>query len=229
MALAVVDVRGATGTALDVSAAAYTSTSGSLIVVVVTNFDCTVAGSVTDSFLNSYTQISGVGAIGAGVVGIEVYFNNAGTRGAAHVITGHATASFPDIACIEITGQDLVSPVVTVTKGNATDASSPYNVTAGGAIVGNQIAVYAVTLDTGANTAFTPPGGYLNIYNEPDGANNVMEAAYKINETGTPTVGATSAHAPAAAREAFVTFEEGAGALPSDDPPIGIAGRGAGW
>jgi hypothetical protein len=240
MALAVVHVDGAsdpahTGNAVTPS---WTSVANSLLVVVGATFNATgspVNGDVTDNQGNTYTV--GPGAYGgAGNEGLGLWYSNATTRGAGHTVTFHPLSGAPsdtNISVVEITGQDLTSAVYdTTTKAAGTDGVSPYNITAAAAISGNQIAVYGAVVVAFANSAWTAPGGYSNIFNQPDAANFLgSDAAYKINETGTPTVGATRGEATTAGREVFATFKEAVSAVVTtgNDPPIGLIGRGAGW
>lgn len=213
MALAVVHTGGVTGGSTSDS---WSSTATSLIVAIGHFFDNSSApndGDVTDSHSNAYTLVVN-GAGGAGLPGVAIWYNNNGTRGAAHTVdVAVAGVSDQNNSIIEITGQDLTSAVFdTTTDATGTDSASPYDVTAAAAISGNQIAIYGVTLDASDNVAWGQPSGYSNIRNVQNGTASLVSAAsYKINETGTPTVGATRTGS-ATAREAFATFKEVAAA-----------------
>jgi hypothetical protein len=220
MALAVPQVGGfdtsLTGGAAVAATYGSSTTSGSLLVAIGHLYNTSgvlTNGDITDNKSNTWT-LRGSSLGGASAVGIGIWDQVGGTRGATHTVTlnlANSSADIANLAIIEITGADASTPFDATTLAFATDASSPYSVTSAAAISGNQIALYGASLDTGANTAFTQPTGYSDIINQPDGAFNVSIASYKINETGTPSPGATSSHAPSAAREVFATYKEAGG------------------
>lgn len=225
MALLVAQVGGNVTTATATISATFGSatTAGSLIWAidhVYNTSGAAVTGDVVDNKSNSYPLITSSFG-GAGAPGIAGYYNNGGARGASHQLTANLVNSAGEscnLAMTEITGQDPTAPLDTTTFNTATDAASPWDVPAAAAIVGNQVSGYGVTIDTGTNTAFTNPTGYSTIITQPNGVTSlVSHAAYKINETGTPTVGATSTHSSTAAREIFFTFKEAAAAAPAGE------------
>lgn len=220
MALAVPHVGGsiATGSGT-ITSDSWTSTAGSLIVAIIFSFGMTspaAAGDITDSKSNSYAlRVSSVGGISG--VAIAVYDNVGGTRGATHTVTANpvnsSSGDFDNIGIIEITGADASTPYDATTGAVATDSVTPFAVTAAGAISGNQIAIYGISADLVSNSAWTGPSGYTLIIQNPDPTTDFpCWSGYKINETGTPTVSSTNASSltGAGAREALVTYKEGA-------------------
>jgi len=218
MALAVAHVDGKVTGGAPTTSGSWTSTAGSCLVAIghlFANAGAAASGDMTDSKSNTWTLRGSIYG-GAGQPGTAIYEQNNGTRGAAHTVTFAPTAGAPtisNIAVVEITGQDLVSDFDATTFATAADTSapfSPWNVTAAGAISGNQIGVYAVTVDATAGTgAWTNPTGYTNIINQNDAAVLVSYAGYKINETGTPTVGAVrSDTSVVGGRMLLATFKE---------------------
>ncbi len=224
MALAVAQVGGNVTTGSGSIAATFgsTTTTGSLIVAVYHAYAANVAvagGDITDSNSNTYSTTTSAMGVAAC---ISAYYNNAGTRGASHAVTGNlvnASGESDNLAMIEITGQHASTPYDTTTAATSTDLTSPYDVTAAAAISGTQIAIYGTTIDSGNNNAFTNPTGYSNIINQPDGITALVSyAGYKLNETGTPTVGATSSHGTANARNLLVTFKAAVAGSASANP-----------
>jgi hypothetical protein len=197
-----------------------TTVATSLLIWVATVFNTAgalVNGDVLDNKGNSWTLIPGSSSLSGANVGIGAWYNNNGTRGSGHTVSGNLTGSageFQNGHLIEILGQDLSSPIDSITTATSTDATSAYQVTAAGAIVGNQIGIYATVNDSGSNSAFTAPAGYTNIINQPDGTGFLVGGAwYKINETGTPSPGATSAHTGiTTARNLFISVKEASSA-----------------
>lgn len=219
MALAVVHVGGqaTTGTST-VTSDSWTSTAGSDIIVVGHTFadnGAATNGDITDAKSNTYTLLTSTMG-GGSDIGIAVWHSNNTTRGASHTVTYNPTAGAGgeslNLAVIEITGQDQSSDYDSTTANTHVYAvgTTPANITASAAISGNQIAIYAETVNSGDNVAFTQPTGYTNILNQPNGVSDlVSDAAYKINETGTPTVGAArTIGSTTGNRVVFVTFKE---------------------
>jgi len=237
MALAVVHVGGTVTGVSAVVSDSWTSTAASLIVCVGQTFGSTGSpanGDITDSKGNTYTLGTGFYG-GAANVGIGIWYNNAGTRGAAHTCTYDPASGVQNISVVEITGQDLTAAVYDSTTAahlKDVDGLSPFNITAAAAISGNQIAVYALADASTNNFAWTQPSGYTNIINQPNGGVGlVSDAAYKINETGTPTVGATNAETSAQdVQVLFATFKEAGAAAPEPTwtslPRLGMASVG---
>lgn len=225
MALAVAHVGGnvSTGTGT-ITSSSWTSTAGSDIIVIGHIFATAGAaanGDITDSKSNTYTLLGS--SIGTSVTsGIAMWHSNNTTRGASHTVTYNPTASAGtgsesiNVAVVEITGQDSSADFDATTLATFADnisPFSPFNVTASAAISGNQIAVYGTTLNAGSNFAFTQPTGYTNIINTGNGAAALVSlASYKIDETGTPTVGATRTDSDTGDCHTIIaTFKEAAG------------------
>jgi hypothetical protein len=191
----------------------WTSTSGSLIVVIAFYYNTAGAaadGDVTDSKTNSYTLWPGATA-GGGTdqTRVDVYYNNGGTRGTTHTVSVNRTGdsgSLANCAVIELTGQHATTPINTDTDAGSTDATSPFDVTAAAAISGTVVALYGNVVDTGNTDSYGAPSGYSPIIVESDGSSTLCSAGYyKENETGTPTVGATKGGTIANAASVFVT------------------------
>lgn len=229
MALAVLHVGGnvTTVTGGAVTSDSWTSTAGSLLVVIGHTYNTSSAPSntdVSDSKGNSWVVAGGSSLYsGLGQPGIVMFRNSGGPRGAGHTISyqGPGGPSSNNVAVIEIAGADAIAPYdpTTANVNRQTVGGSPWNVTASGLIVPVQIAVYAVTIDTGTSTSWGNPTGYSNIINQGDGSTKLVTyAGYKIGETGTPTVGATGAFVIGSANEAIATFKEAAGA--AADPTL---------
>ena len=222
MALAVTHTAGSTATGTDsITVDTFASTAGSLIVVIGQFYNTSgsaAGGNVTDNQGNTW-QLAGSILGGASAPGVAVYYQNAGTRAATHVVSlnGPGAAESLNAQIIEITGQDSTSSTSafdSTTIGTASDATSPFSVTAGAAISGNQIAIVGCCIDTGNNGTWAAPTGYTNISNLPNGGTDlVSESAYKINETGTPTPASWTwgGGGITAARQIFVTFKEASG------------------
>jgi hypothetical protein len=213
--LAVPHVGGQVTTATSVTSDSWTSTAGSALGIIghVFGAHTLAAGDVTDSKGNTYTFAGGINGTGS-TPGIGFWYNLSGTRGASHTVTFNPGVS-ANVAVVEVTGNSL--SFVAATFATASDGTSSFDVTAAAAISGTQIGMYGATIDTGDSKAWTQPSGYTNIINQGNGISFlVSDAAYKLNETGTPTVGATGTFSPVAAgREVFATFQEGA-ASPDD-------------
>ncbi len=192
----------------------WTSVSGSLIVVVAHYYNTAGAaanGDVTDSKGNSYTLWPGSEVAGStNITGTAVYYNNAGTRGTTHTVSVNRVndnGSLTNCSVIEITGQHA-SPINTTADATSNDATSPYDVTAGAALPTNNIAIYGNCLDTGDTNAYGAPAGYTAILVESDGSSTLCSAAYyKVNESGTPTVGATKGGTISNAASVFVCVD----------------------
>lgn len=216
MAFTVQGVRGATGAgaAGTVTCPSFTSTAGSTIIVVSAHFSDRATGyangDVTDSKGNSYTLITDPGS---DVPSVTIHYNIGGTRGATHTVTNNPLAGGAgtlNIAVIEITADGTIS-FDSTTKSQGADNTGPnLSVTAAAAIAGNQFAVMGAANDTGDNPAsWTNPTGYSDIYEETNGAANLVSGAwYKNAETGTPTVTAVTGGTMAAGWVAFATFLE---------------------
>lgn len=211
--MAVQNVGGATGTSGGSTAgptSAFTSVSGSLIVVLAAYWNtagASAGGDVTDSKSNTYSVwTDSLGGVSA--AGIAVYYNNAGTRGSSHTISVNRindAGSWATFGFIEITGQSG-SPINTDTDATATDGTSPFDVTAAASIPSGSTVLYAASIDTGTDQAIGDPSGYSVIYEEPNGSFAMcLGSHYKENESGTPTVGCTKAGSIAAAREVIVS------------------------
>jgi hypothetical protein len=219
MAIAVNQVFGKTTTTTGgatATSSSVTTVSGSLLVAISPVFNTAgalVDADCTDSKSGTWT-LAQTNLGGSGAVGIGVWYQLGGTRGTTHTVSCNLTNSSNEdklLLVVEITGHDTSTPLDTTTKATGTDATSAYTVTSAAAISGNQIAIYGVGLDTGTNTSFTAPTGYTNIGNQGNGSTDLVGGAwYKLNETGTPSPGATSSHSNTAGREVFVTFKEAA-------------------
>lgn len=176
------------------------------------------AGDFTDNKSNTQ-QLAGSLLGGAASIGIAGAYNNAGTRGSSHQYSYNAPGNndSANLAGIEFTGQDAstsTSCFDSASFATANDATSAWSVTAAAAVPSGALAVYGVSIDTGTNDAFTQPTGYTNIINQPDGTSFLVScASYKLSESGTPTVGATSGHTAGSgsARELFMAFIPAAG------------------
>ena len=220
MAMAVAQVGGNVSSSSGGGSISFTfgssTTTGSGIALIGHTFNTSgsAAGTdFTDSKSNTY-QLGKALLGGASSIGIEGAYNNAGTRGASHQCTFNAPGNNEsnNIAGIEFTGQDAstsTSCFDATSSNTANDATSSWDVTAAAAVPSGCLAVYGVSIDTGTNNAFTQPSGYTNIINQPDGTAFLVScASYKLNETGTPTVGATSGHTAGSgsAREILLVF-----------------------
>lgn len=185
------------------------TTAGSLIVAVGVTFNKGTAfanGDVTDSKSNTYT-LHVDNHRGFGLPGSGIWYNDGGTRGSSHTVTFNDGSGTNIVVVYEITGQ-AASPADATTKATGTDAATPFDVTAAAAISGSQIAIYGVGLDTGATATWSPPTGYTEGGAQGNGAGVVGESAYKLNETGTPTVGgAWAGGGVSAGAEVFATFK----------------------
>jgi hypothetical protein len=215
MALAVAQVGGAfTNGASTAVTFGSTTTAGSLIVANGNTFNTTTfaAGDVTDNKSNSYVKDKENNG-GASNVGSGVWSNNGGTRGASHQVTfAPASGSPTSLAICEVTGQAASNAFDTTTAGTATDNTSPFAVTAGGAISGNQIAFYVCCVNSSTSAAWSGPSGYTGVFADGNGATDLTSnTAYKIDETGTPTVSSTNGFTVSGnAVEVFVTYKEAA-------------------
>ena len=220
MAIAVAQVGGATGTGGSNTASfGSTTTTGSLIAIVGFGWSMSAASATKDSDSKSNTYTLAKGNVPGGASGIEIAYNNAGTRGASHTCTFVDGTASVATGIIEITGQDSSTPFDSTTAATATDNKSTFDVTAAAAISGNQAAVYGVMTDAASATAWTPPTGYTDLYNDPHGDTNwAFESAYKVLETGTPTVGAARSVVTPTAAEVFVTFKEASSGTALDVP-----------
>lgn len=216
--LAVNQVTGATGAngTGTVTSPSITTVSGSTLLVVVCAYNVSTSdgadGDITDSKSNTYKFRAKNMAGGFGC-NVAVYEQVGGTRGSGHTITANfliGTGTL-NIHVVEVTGADPTAAYDSTTLGTASDAASPLSVTAGGAISGDQIALWAGCIDNGVDATWTPPTGYTNVYNEGHGSVSFVSGVfYKINETGTPTVDASYGGSISTARELFVTFKEAA-------------------
>lgn len=237
MALAVPHVGGnATQGTITQTSDSWTSTAGSLIVVMASTFDAIsafTAGECTDSKSNTYTLI-GQRNGGSLAMGTALWYTNNNTRGATHTVTIDLTPQtggrFVNLGVVEITGQALTSPLDSTTFATAVDTTSPFTVTSAAAIVGNQIAVYGAVINGSSSAAWTQPTGYTNIINQGNGAaDNLFDNAYKINETGTPSPGAAYTAGNTDAVEIFATFKEAvvapSGLKPFNPIPFQAQGR----
>lgn len=232
MALAVAQVGGNVTTVAGTITATFGSstTAGSLIVACGMTFGATspmATGDVTDNKSNpNYTLRQGVTG-GASGDAAAIYDDVGGSRGASHQLSYNpinGTGDNNNIGMIEITGADTSTPYDSTTGATNNDSTSPYSITAAGAISGNQIAIYVCSADLTGNSAWTQPTGYSNIINQPDSANFPSICSYKINETGTPSPAASNAQGitAAGAHEAFATYKEAAASgfdVPLLQPP----------
>ena len=242
MALAVAAIGGndTTATGTVTTTASWTSTANSDIVVIghiYGSLGAPADGDVTDSKSNSYTLLGSLIPTG-NVPGIGIWHSNNTTRGASHTVTyaptggGGTNTESVNLSVVEITGQHLTSDFDAATFATAVDTTSPFspwNVTAAAAISGNQIAVYGVTIDTNTgNFAFSNPTTSTGILSQGDSANLCFYAGYRINETGTPTVGATRSDSGVTAsggRMLLATFKESSGGpAPVEKAGVGIIG-----
>lgn len=202
----------------------WTSTANSDIIVIGHIFNSAGAatdGEVTDSKGNSYTLLGQLLG-GASLPGIAIWHSNDTIRGAAHTVSYNptGTADSKNLAVIEITGQNTTSDFDSTTFATLADASSPFspwNIACAAAISGNQIAIYAVTVDAGQSATWTDPGGYTPIISQGNGTSYLVSyAGYKINETGTPTVGASRTDTgDLSGRMLIATFKEAGGGGPT--------------
>jgi len=217
MSLAVVNTGGNGATGSDtITSPSFTTTAGSLIIAVGTVYNTSgsaAGGDFTDSKGNSYT-LANASLGGTNTVGIEVAYQLGGTRGSSHTISynGPGPSTSVNIAVLEITGHDTSTPFDSSTDAFAFDlnATGGWTVVAGGAISGNQIAIYVCVIDTGSTNTWTMPTGYTNVNNHGNGATDLVDCvAYKINETGTPTVsGLWGSGTATDACQFFASFKE---------------------
>ena len=228
MALAVAQVGGNSSTATNGSSFTFgsTTTTGSLIVVGIWCYNTSgsaAAGDFTDSKSNTY-QLAG--SLLSSLEGVEMGYNNAGTRGSSHQCTGNAPGANESICTggVEITGQDTTNSTScfdSTTFNTANDTTSPFAVTAAAAISGNQIAVYLCSIGgASGNQAVGDPTGYTLIKSQGNANTDLCGyMGYKINVTGTPSpactwAGTVGSESP---REAFASFKEASGAA-ADTP-----------
>lgn len=230
MALAVNQNSGTQGSTASTATPSLTTVSGSLLVVYLTHYDATntpANGDITDNKGNSYTLLESR-YLGPASGGVGIWYNDAGTRGASHTITGTITAGSTGFGCCsvavcEITGQNTGSAADAATHANNNDSTSPYVVTAAAAISGNQIAIVAISPDdNGSAGTFTPPTGYTLIFDAGGAINGAdIFGAYKINETGTPAPSTSWSTAGGSfGAQAFATFKEATGGQDPDVPNL---------
>lgn len=169
-----------------------TSTAGSTIIVVAATFANLglVSGDLTDSKGNSYTLLSSLGG-GVSSVGLGIWINAGGTRGATHTITLNAAASGGDtfnLAVLEVATTGLTYQAANT--ASATDATNPFDVTAGAAIPRDNITIAATVLsDSGAANTWSMASGYSDIASFGNGLSGLISTAqYRLGETGTPTI-----------------------------------------
>ena len=228
MALAVAQVGGNTSTATNGISFTFGSstTTGSLIVLGGWNFNTSgsaAAGDFTDSKSNTY-QLAGSSLSVA--EGVELGYNNAGTRGTSHQCTVNSPGNGESIcaAGVEVTGQDTTNSTScfdATTLATANDTTSPFNVTAAAAISGNQIGIYLCSIGgASGNQAVGNPTGYTVAASQGNANTDLCGyMGYKINETGTPSPGCTWAGTVGteSPRELFASFKEASGAA-ADTP-----------
>lgn len=236
MALAVAQTKSTTASGnVSVTSPSFTSTSGSLLVVVLCAYNpASVAvadGDITDSKSNSYTRIPNASIFpGTNVSGIAAYFNNAGTRGTSHTVTGNPVNSGGgsyQICVIEFSGFDTSTPIATATAATANDTTSAFDVTAAAAVPSGGAGIYGCSVagDSGSS-AWGDPSGYTVAGHADDAsADLVYYVGYKLNETGTPTVGGTWGGTVGATspRECFFAVQAAGGG--GGQPPYGTATR----
>lgn len=208
----------------------FTSTSGSLIVVVGSWFGSSTdpvagtgsSGSITDNKTNPYT-LAGFIRNGSNE-GVAVWYNLAGTRGASHhVIMLVGSAGSNNLGVAEFTTNNTWNspPFDSGTFATGTDSTDPIGITAAGAISGTAVAFFGSCIDNGANGTWTPSTGYSNIFNFGNGSIGLTsDSSYKIGETGTPTLSVGYSAAISSARNLFATFSEAGGGGAFDPPDL---------
>lgn len=228
MALAVAQATGSTSSGLASVTVSFGSstTSGSLIVGIGCYYNTGgvvgAAGDCTDSKSNTYS-LAGYSFGAVNQAGIGGYYNNAGTRGSSHSVTVNlvnAAGESDQLGIIEITGQDPSTPFDSTTFATANDITSSFDVTAAAAISGNQIAIYGVSVaGTSGSPSWTGPTGYTVAGSQNNADTSLVYwTGYKINETGTPTVGGSwSGTVGESPREIFMSFKEAGGGAPAVD------------
>jgi len=205
-----------------------TTVSGDRVVVVYVWFDSgtaasQAAGTVTSTPAKTFTKDT---EFLSGSAGIAVYsWVSDGTTLTKITCTPTVGSSVGNVGgCPVIVHSDAGTVTYdSGTKGTGTDATSPIAWSAGGAVSGTQIGFIGVVIDNGASGTFTPSSGYTMLQEAGDGTSTLTNhEAYKINETGTPSLSVAYSAAITATAEMFVSFKEPGGA-PDDallTPPI---------
>lgn len=188
MAIAVQNVTGgpATGAAnAGDTSAAFTSVTGSLIVDLagVYNTAGSPAGTdTTDSKSNTYTQFDVNNVPSVNQPGIEVNYNNAGTRGSSHTVSsngpGGGDFNFTDV--IEVTGFDPNTIFdTTLTAHSSQTFTTAWSVTTAAAPgAGTTLLIACFHADTGVNSTITDPSGWTLIWKKTNGSTEVVNCAY---------------------------------------------------
>lgn len=208
----------ATSGAPPITSDSWASTTGSTIVAIGHTFNVASfsSGQMTDSKGNSYTFRGGATASSA--IGIGVWDNIGGTRGASHNVTISPGGGTEALSVIEFSGTGTIT-WDTTTLATATDATSPLSVTAAAALSGTAIGIYGAAVDNGVLGTWGDPAGYSTILSFGDGsAGLVFYSGQKIGESGTPTVSATYSAAISSAKELFASYSDsggGAGPVPN--------------
>jgi hypothetical protein len=133
----------------------------------------------------------------------------------------NSSGEMTNIHVIEITSDGNIS-FDSASDATANDTTTPFAVTAAAALQTGAIGIYGCVLSTGGTNAWTNPTDYVDIYEETDGANNlVSHASYKLTETGTPAPAAANDDTidAGSARQIFVSFY--------DDSSSGVTGTAA--
>jgi hypothetical protein len=223
MALTATAFGGATANsnAADLNPGSLTSATGDRVVVVYTWFDTgtaasQAAGRVTSTPAKTFTKDA---EFLSGSMGFAVYsWVSDGTTLTQINVAPTAGSSVGNVAggTVKVHSDAGTVTYDSTTKGTGTDSTSPLAWSAGGAVSGTQIGFIGVVIDNGAAGAFTTSSGYTMLQEHGDGTTSLTNhEAYKVNETGTPSLSVAYSAAITAAAELFVSFKEpGGGTTP---------------
>ena len=130
------------------------------------------------------------------------------------------------IGIAEWTGFDTSTPIPQSAEDTAPAGSTSGSITLPGALAAATSQCFAI-IGVNSTGAITPNGSEIEIVEEGHTApNRRLQAQYEVNDTNS-----TWTFTSSAAGMIAMEIKEAVGIVgqPSDDPPIGILGRGAGW
>jgi hypothetical protein len=214
---------------VDLNPGSLTSAAGDRIVVAYTWYDLTgsvtqTAGRITSTPAKTFTKDTEfLQTVSGAHLGVAIFsWVSDGTT--LTQINVNPDASGGGIGSVGGSVVRIVSTVGTVTYdsttvGTGTDSTSTLDWSAGGAVNGAQIGVYAIGLDNGASGTWTASSGYTAMHSFGNGAGSLCNhEAFKVNETGTPALSVAYNTTITSAIELFVSYQEPA--------PAGYTGPG---